>query len=213
MRRKMYLAEFWRPSVIKILSQDWILNIYVCMWSAEQWQCYHWDYCNNIVFSLLSSDFYSVILKTAFYTHFAQEGTTVILSTSWTVSLQLCMTGFTVMLLVTILAYLQEEWDLPPEFHGEEMSCFGEMFFRGCAQMKAVVLAEIVTLEQIWLMLKTGSAVRSCLRDVGDWTVCRAPFYFVPSHFKRCCLVYRGLTDAACSSVKHCSSILTMISN
>lgn len=44
MRRKMYLAEFWRPSVIKILSQDWILNTYVCMWSAEQWHCYHWDY-------------------------------------------------------------------------------------------------------------------------------------------------------------------------
>lgn len=51
--------------------------------------------------------------------------------------------------------------------------------------MKAVDLAEMVTLEQIWPMLKTDSAVRSCLRDVGDWTVCRVSFYLVPSHFKR----------------------------
>lgn len=36
---------------------------------------------------------------------------------------------------------------------------------------------------------------------------------FCAKSFQESCLVYRGLTDAACSSVKHCNSILTVIIN
>lgn len=60
-------------------------------------------------------------------------------------------------------------------------------------------------------MLKGSLAVRTCLKDMGGRTNCIVPVYFVQDHSRsRVWCKEEGLTGAVCSSVKSCSTILTV---